>query len=99
MSGLLQVFFPIPTVHTHRGTCEGRLMAQPSAAVLSAIIEGGNGILQTKYLYLATYAITIYDHLLTLDLEVEYIWKRKLCVVQPTSHSTIFSDSLLFSAC
>jgi len=49
--------------------------------MLSAIIEGGTGILQSKYTYLATYALIIYDHLLTLDLEVEHVWKRKFSTV------------------
>jgi len=56
-------------------------MAQPSAAVLSAIAEGGNGILQTKYFFFAALAITVYDHVLTLDIEVEHIWKRKFSAV------------------
>jgi len=56
-------------------------MAQPSTAVLSAIVEGGFGILQSKYTYLATYVIIIYEHLTTMDLEVEHIWKRKFSVV------------------
>jgi len=55
--------------------------SQPSAAVLSAIIEGGNGIMQTKYAFFADFAISVYDHILTFDLEVEHIWKRKFTLV------------------
>jgi len=51
--------------------------SQPSAAVLSAILEGGRGILQTKYAYFAAFAVMIYDHVLTFDIEVEHIWRRK----------------------
>jgi len=41
------------------------------------IAEAGHEILQTKYAYLVAYAIAIYDHSLTFDVEVEHIWKRK----------------------
>ncbi|KLO13217.1 hypothetical protein SCHPADRAFT_890199 [Schizopora paradoxa] len=46
--------------------------SQPSAALLSIIVEAGNGLLQTKYAYLAAYAVAIYDHFLTMDIETRY---------------------------
>ncbi|KLO06845.1 hypothetical protein SCHPADRAFT_676768 [Schizopora paradoxa] len=54
---------------------------QPSSAVLSAILEAGNGILQTKFTYFAAYTVAVYDHLLTLDLEIKYIWMRRFNAV------------------
>jgi len=55
--------------------------SQPSAAVLSAIAEEGNGVMQTKYFFFAALAVSVYDHILTLDIEVEHMWKRKLSAV------------------
>jgi len=72
---------PRVNVNPHQNTFVRRSMSQPSAAALSAIVDGGNGILQTKYMYFAAFAISIYDHILTLDIEVEHIWKRKYSVV------------------
>ncbi|KLO10603.1 hypothetical protein SCHPADRAFT_892243 [Schizopora paradoxa] len=56
-------------------------MSQPPPAVLAAIIEAGNGVLQTKFTHYAALGIVFYDHLLTLDIEIEYIWKRKFSAV------------------
>jgi len=56
-------------------------MSQPSAAILSALIEGGRGVVQTKYTYFAAIAFVIYDHLLTFDIEVKHIWRQKFSAV------------------
>jgi len=55
--------------------------SQPSAVVLAIIAEAGHGILQTKFAYMAAYSVVLYDHLLTLDVEIEHIWKRKFSAV------------------
>ncbi|KLO13215.1 hypothetical protein SCHPADRAFT_940576 [Schizopora paradoxa] len=53
----------------------------PPPAILAIIKEAANGILQTKFAYMAAYTIIVYDHLLTLDIEIEHIWKRTFSVV------------------
>ncbi|KLO05499.1 hypothetical protein SCHPADRAFT_724041 [Schizopora paradoxa] len=48
---------------------------------LKYIASSVSSSLQTKYAYFAAYAIVIYDHLLTLDIEIEHIWKQKFSAV------------------
>jgi len=71
--------------------------SQPSAAVLSALIEAGVGIMQTKYASLATFALIIYDHLLTLDMEIEHMWKRNFSVVTALFYLTRYYFLLAFA--
>ncbi|KLO09582.1 hypothetical protein SCHPADRAFT_1000154 [Schizopora paradoxa] len=54
---------------------------QPSPDVQALIIASGNGILQTKYTYAAAFAVMIYDHLITLDVEIEHIWRQKVTLL------------------
>ncbi|KAF7344850.1 hypothetical protein MVEN_01646700 [Mycena venus] len=49
--------------------------AAATAAVLQAAIVGLQNVFITRYISAAGFVVLLYDHLLTFDDEVEYIWK------------------------
>ncbi|KAJ6479708.1 hypothetical protein C8R45DRAFT_1101155 [Mycena sanguinolenta] len=47
------------------------------AALLQSIVAALQNVVTSRYVSVAGYVMLLYDHLLTLDDEVEYIWRAK----------------------
>ncbi|KAF6760652.1 hypothetical protein DFP72DRAFT_77357 [Ephemerocybe angulata] len=57
-------------------------MAELSEEARQGFIAFGEGVMKGSLFYIACMTIVLYDHLTTLDLEIELIWKKKWSLIQ-----------------
>ncbi|KAF5313612.1 hypothetical protein D9611_010224 [Ephemerocybe angulata] len=57
-------------------------MAELSEEARQGFIAFGEGVMKGSLFYIACMTLVLYDHLTTLDLEIELIWKKKWSLIQ-----------------